>query len=74
VQVLIGAATCLVPLFNSDIMAFVGTRVGFSFLAILTALAASNDITPVSANGQQFTVVDQLSVLTIAAGMVCILL
>lgn len=66
---MIGAMATLVPLFNSDIKAFIGTRVGFAFLSILTALAASNDITPVSASGMQLTVVDTLSAYTILFGM-----
>lgn len=59
----------LVSLFNSDVKAFVGTRVGFAFLSILTALAASNDITPVNASAQQLTVVDTLSAFTVLFGM-----
>ena len=66
-----GCLVCLVPLFNADLAAFIGTRLAFCVVAALLAMACSYDIKPTLGYQGQLTVIDHISVLlTLVAAIV----
>eukprot|EP01134_Creolimax_fragrantissima_P002460 CFRG2460T1 len=67
-MILIGLVTCSTMILNDDVVEQVGVRVGMGGIAILTALACSYDVTPLSASAEQLTTVDKLSIVTMVFG------